>query len=1336
MRRRSRLFIFSVLVAASPLACAKCAPVRVSTGVARLTVRNTGAIAELINADTACGFESPSVKANPIIDGKPGSAGIVTWTVDHCAIDLDAAPYDAADCNGKHTRATGKLVVSAKRIIRGTITGDPEQPVAPGGPDAVTVEITDATFDRFRVEVSDDDNALTMVSGSIAGEVKPLLAVDAELGACSIPTKNVVFEGLTYTGADLYVQSNRLDFGVFVPTSSIFAFHGVVGEHENELSGTITIWEDQREVPGDDDGLDPEYDRAIHDMSYACVENLALPVRYDCGDVVGEKVAQGVARLTVRNLGAIVEAINEDARCGFASDTVKNNPAPSGPPGGEGHAIWTVTDCTLDFDAAPFVSEDCNGAVTSATGRVTVSATRKVEGLLTGGEDPIVPAGPDAVTIELSEVSFERFAVAATSNPAILTNVSGLLRAKARPRLAVSAERGVCSVPTKHVRFDDVTYDLAEVHLEAEGRSLDISVPRSSLQAVNGKHGDLENHIGGSIVITETEHPIPVPGDDQRLDPDYDATRLESSFLCEEDLALPLSWDCSEAIEPLIAQGAARLTIRNFGVLADRADKDTRCGFASRSVLEAIQLTGEVGGIGSALLTIDGCELDFPAGTVAETLCDGTQRIVSGKVIVGGTKRLEGRLTGNLETPVVPMSDGPAELVLTMRFEDVDVRERDTGLRWKTGAIRGTIHPRTAADASREGACGFETPIARFSDVTYTEPSEVTVRSESGQFDARIDASMLTATNGTWGSESNLLDGTITVDGTPYDLPATAGDAGLDPEFDQATFDARWQCGDVERPVRFDCAFIDPIAQGAAQLSVQMLGTLAKMMEADTACGFSSPTVENAVVLTGELADDGSTGTFTIGAPCRLEHVQPYKVETDCNGKETWVKGTAVVRGTKVLTGFNSGDPAEPIVPTSRDPAIVTVGADLTDFEVYTVPGKNSLRASGALTGTVRPRVAIDTETGACSIPTPVAELAAAWQGASLRVTSEDKIFDVLVSTSDLDAVNGGKDGVTNHLTGHLVMDGVRADIPVAGRSPVLDPDFDQARFDASYACLPNVEVPATEAACNLRETLGKGAARLLVMSMGTVTNRVNGDSSCGFETRSILTSPTQVVGSVGSYGMMSWETYGCQLSSSGSSPYQTDCLGRDTYFGGNMWVDARRTVHGIRDEVVVLIFIRFDSIVPASHDAVAFDVFNVDFDQFYVTEVEPGQTDPQRGLRIRSGSVSGHVEPVLGENASSPGTFDVSTPIAHMTDLLATNLDVRILYRGKRFNVRIDDASIEAFNGSWDQVNMTNFIDGTITVDGQQVMLIGEPLNPDYTQADFDARYECTPNLMSLISP
>ena len=53
-----------------------------------------------------------------------------------------------------------------------------------------------------------------------------------------------------------------------------------------------------------------------------------------------------------------------------------------------------------------------------------------------------------------------------------------------------------------------------------------------------------------------------------------------------------------------------------------------------------------------------------------------------------------------------------------------------------------------------------------------------------------------------------------------------------------------------------------------------------------------------------------------------------------CAAASAAVGGTVVVHGTKSVTGFLTGDPYEPIVPTSFKPATFDLTLALTDFSV------------------------------------------------------------------------------------------------------------------------------------------------------------------------------------------------------------------------------------------------------------------------------------------------------------------------------------------------------------------------------------------------------------------
>ena len=67
---------------------------------------------------------------------------------------------------------------------------------------------------------------------------------------------------------------------------------------------------------------------------------------------------------------------------------------------------------------------------------------------------------------------------------------------------------------------------------------------------------------------------------------------------------------------------------------------------------------------------------------------------------------------------------------------------------------------------------------------------------------------------------------------------------------------------------------------------------------------------------------------------------------TDCTGAETTISGRVVVSGTKTLEGIVSGDPNEPIVPTSWDPATINITSAVMDNFAVT----SSERTNGRMT--------------------------------------------------------------------------------------------------------------------------------------------------------------------------------------------------------------------------------------------------------------------------------------------------------------------------------------------------------------------------------------------------
>lgn len=811
-----------------------------------------------------------------------------------------------------------------------------------------------------------------------------------------------------------------------------------------------------------------------------------LIVLMGCEQCAPGLVAQGVSQLTIRNFGVIAQSIAEDDRCGFSSQRVKDTAVLSGEIGSQGSVTYEVKNCTLQFTREePFTSTDCRGVVTAAIGEIQVSATQTIRGYLTGeSNEPVIPNGPDAVRFEISSASFKQFQVDSTSGPEYLVMQTGEISGKLFPRLAASADQGVCSIPSNDIIIQDVTYKDASLRVVAGGRDFVVPVATSNLRAVHGRVGDEENILTGEIQVWDSHRTIPNSSDDINLDPEYSRGQHEEAFACTDNLALPVRFDeCIDTIQPLIAQGASQLAIQTIGNLTNLLDEDTRCGFASDEVLDEVHIEGEPG--------------------------------------------------------------------------------------------------------LREGK-----------------------------------------------------------------------------------------------------------------------------------------------------------GTWTIRNPCEFNFPQPTVIRTDCHGVDTIVQGKVILTGEKTLTGIPSGDRKEPIVPTSWEPASVTVRGDFSNFAMWTTAGGEHRLdiLSGSLAAKIKARVAKDTVTGACSKKTLVTHFSEVSYGnADLMVKSEGRTFSVFAESSTLTAQNGARAGIENHLSGVIRIDGEEFEIPTKGEA-ILDPNYEANTFLQSFAsCDADLQVVEDTAECEMYDVLGEGLGRLAVMSVGALSGLVNSDSDCGFENIWVLLRPDEVQGDPGQNGLMRWSISDCAIQRGPSSPpYETDCLGRRKFMQGTATVKARRTVTGLREKKINIGSVSIiDSIVPDSHQSVELELQSVELNDVYIYELNPGETKPNRSILVHSGRLSASVAPVTGENRASPGAFDIATSVADISRVRLRDADVTIVSEGKMFRVYIADTEIDAFNGSYHGAGKTNSIAGSVTVDGETILYPqSSPLDPDYEQGDFDSRYACTEDLMRTIIP
>ncbi|MDF1564087.1 MAG: hypothetical protein P1V51_13645 [Deltaproteobacteria bacterium] len=796
-------FVCLLFVAACP--AEKLAPRKVGSAVGRLSVRNAAVMTSLISGNDECGFKSPGVLNNFTVEGDIGSEGSVTYTVGSCQLNLGTLHELKSDCNGDSTSAGGTVTISGTMTIRGILTGNVETPVVPSSADATSIHL-EARFTNFDVQVSYSPNSLRQISGALSWDAEPHLAISATTGLCSIATSDISLNNLSYSDAIVHVTAEKRDFDVHVPTSAFSAQVGRWGPRENWISGQITVAGGKVvSLPNDSDDspvLDVDYERGYHLDSFACAEDLQVPISYQCKSLA-PALAHGLSRLTVPTLANLTKLVDADTTCGFSSAGVKNGVQITGNLGETGgSATWRVQNCLIDFPQPVIVSEDCNGAQRIAQGRVTINATKTFTGFRTGDpENPIAPTAWNPAVITL-QASFDQHDMQDTGSGNTLTVHSGTLSGIVRPRVAIDTTTGICSKVGGSGSFENLTWQNADVTMRTSSGTFRIAVTGTDLDAQAGPGDSTENSLTGQATIDGQTYTIPVPGEAPDLDPSYDAQAFEDSWAsCDPELAVPRSSDeCS--LNRVLGANAARLMTKVIGNLGSLVNDNTVCGFESDPVrLGPIDMQGDpdLGEMGYVKWTAPNCLVADGPVTLKEADCQNVETYYSGSARVWAFRTVRGereQLAGLIESVImrernaIDMEIADSELTGFSIWDELNGEPTlPVKLIIDSGNISGIVHPILGESATEAGVYDYVSPVSQYEGVTATNLA-ATMEVGAATFYLDIETATIDAMNGVWLGDGNRIAGTMTINGEDI----TIGPDRLVPSFDQAAFNASYSC--------------------------------------------------------------------------------------------------------------------------------------------------------------------------------------------------------------------------------------------------------------------------------------------------------------------------------------------------------------------------------------------------------------------------------------------------------------------------------------------------------------------------------------------------------------
>jgi hypothetical protein len=275
------------------------------------------------------------------------------------------------------------------------------------------------------------------------------------------------------------------------------------------------------------------------------------------------------------------------------------------------------------------------------------------------------------------------------------------------------------------------------------------------------------------------------------------------SYACLDGLALPVSYECP--LEPKLVENVARLIVKDLALVTKTVDLDTRCGFGNfmAQVSEFLDLSTIIDLVFGEPQTIsipaDTCSVGGEMFPIFDD-CLGTQYFLDGAATFTGAKTVTGELALD-DTPLHPQDRQSAFI----EIEEVVLSEvtpyelppeaslYEPSLTLHNGRMAGTYFPVTGEAEDAPGAYFIVIPVGEFRGVRLFN-SDVTLHNGAMSFPMHVDDSDLYAFTGGYLDDANWLYGTLTVDGTVWEVGAQAQPIALDPEYDQAQFDLSYEC--------------------------------------------------------------------------------------------------------------------------------------------------------------------------------------------------------------------------------------------------------------------------------------------------------------------------------------------------------------------------------------------------------------------------------------------------------------------------------------------------------------------------------------------------------------
>jgi hypothetical protein len=1056
------------------------------------------------------------------------------------------------------------------------------------------------------------------------------------------------------------------------------------------------------------------------------------------------KVAVGVARLTVNNLGKLVVALNDPRIYAQAVGKCRLDKMLPGAKiqqlrEGFGHASWDFKDCVYDFGkrGVTLDATDTCGNKTRTTyyGKVTVSGQRTINGILTGNPDtPVIPSGFGGVKFSFTDVAFQEFRVESPTQEAAMTMVSGHVAFDINIHLGKDKNE-LCQTPIPNPTLSNIRY----FSTEKESRNIlrlpgllwefEADVSDSDMTAQVGTHENVQNFLLGKINLWGDEYRVPSTG--TVLDPSFTPESYAKSLTCVADLQLPAPNHCS--YEADLAKNLSRLTVINLGgflaaVILDpnSASATPGCDLASLKGGRVIRTNDHDGRV-----EWDYADCIFDFGTTGKEFklefAQGATATIFGKVTLSGKRHISGRLTGNADLPVIPDHGNVYFNFSKAAFENFKVTIVPSELP-SLNIVEGALSFDLTVHLEKEGELDvYKKPLPNltFENIRFLKNTRIAISNMphvTGDFNFVVNQSNFHAQLGHFGNIENAIEGSLSLFGRAIDIPASP----LDPRSPSSQDKIATPSGSTGSFAKVEGL----LADGSSRLTIY---NLSRLIEAIV--GHAVPSVDARPEC--NLRDLSGTGLHVTTA------VAPNNPD---KGKMTWhfsnceydlsnmpremapgnitLSGRVILSGERSIEGFLTHNLRQPIVPSIPEYLFHIAELRFENFKVddTTLPAVLTM-ASGSLSLELSVPLEVDPGTRLFSQHrehlsyqhiryTPGSKLVV-----SSRQGEIQGDFDVPVSGSDF----GAQLPPENKITGTLSVFGNTISIPAD-------------RLGLSPERTVGQPVPRPHHHDGLENFEALMIARLLILNMSTIVQEAYAEDmkhanilpNCGFGSNIVRVLGTRE-GRAGFRGRMRFGINNCEIINQNAPDSLPDpCTNQPPLVTGIVRASGTQNVEGKRSIL---------SITPDTPHSVDFDFSRIEVNHFK-TYFPPEKVGMGGGLFMHSGTFQARVHPILAEKKEEPCNFSRTTPIAEFDVLIDSPVEValELLYHGHLFfrskPLTINAARFNAKNGVFNGTG--NYLGGSITVNGG--IFTFDPqidkLDPFYSQQAFDDSYRCRTTL------